>query len=320
MALVQCPECGRQVSDIAAVCPHCGFAVAQYLTRQKRIAGLQQEASKEAYQKTKIELKRRQAEAEREAKILEQKYREAVFKYSSENPGDISEAQKLFAEILDYKDSQSYYDNCDTRIAQLMPILQKHRVARRKKMCIVAAIMVCLCFAGFKFHSIIEARRIAEMNRTTPDVIFDREFFLPTNEIVDIVQDKIEHELPEELHLVFDSDMITIEEEGSNKYFLRFVFSDGPTVHKLDSPITPGCVSMYTYWDRPEAFAYFLQLFVPDLSYSDALEIANSKYNDLYNSEKSGEFEACGIHFHCFKYTGGVYDYSVIKQSIHAKD
>jgi len=27
MALIQCPECGRDVSDKAAACPHCGHPV-----------------------------------------------------------------------------------------------------------------------------------------------------------------------------------------------------------------------------------------------------------------------------------------------------
>ena len=28
MALINCPECGQQVSDKAAICPHCGVAIA----------------------------------------------------------------------------------------------------------------------------------------------------------------------------------------------------------------------------------------------------------------------------------------------------
>lgn len=30
MALVNCPECGKEVSDTAIACPHCGFAVKDY--------------------------------------------------------------------------------------------------------------------------------------------------------------------------------------------------------------------------------------------------------------------------------------------------
>lgn len=29
MALVDCPECGRQVSTLAAACPHCGFPLSR---------------------------------------------------------------------------------------------------------------------------------------------------------------------------------------------------------------------------------------------------------------------------------------------------
>lgn len=29
MALINCPECGKQISDVAIACPHCGYAVNQ---------------------------------------------------------------------------------------------------------------------------------------------------------------------------------------------------------------------------------------------------------------------------------------------------
>lgn len=35
MALVRCPECNNEVSSNAAACPHCGFAVQDYLRKQK---------------------------------------------------------------------------------------------------------------------------------------------------------------------------------------------------------------------------------------------------------------------------------------------
>ena len=38
MALVTCPECGKQVSDSAAACPNCGFAVAKANNDTIRIA------------------------------------------------------------------------------------------------------------------------------------------------------------------------------------------------------------------------------------------------------------------------------------------
>ena len=35
MALVKCPECGKQVSDTAMNCINCGFALHMYLDKQK---------------------------------------------------------------------------------------------------------------------------------------------------------------------------------------------------------------------------------------------------------------------------------------------
>lgn len=29
MALIKCPECGNEISDKAASCPHCGFLIEQ---------------------------------------------------------------------------------------------------------------------------------------------------------------------------------------------------------------------------------------------------------------------------------------------------
>lgn len=34
MALITCPECHGQVSDKAAVCPHCGFPIAVSVEKQ----------------------------------------------------------------------------------------------------------------------------------------------------------------------------------------------------------------------------------------------------------------------------------------------
>ena len=34
MALINCPECNKEVSDTAAACPHCGYNVAEYIGKQ----------------------------------------------------------------------------------------------------------------------------------------------------------------------------------------------------------------------------------------------------------------------------------------------
>lgn len=35
MALIECPECGKKVSDIAVVCVHCGYPIEKYVKRIK---------------------------------------------------------------------------------------------------------------------------------------------------------------------------------------------------------------------------------------------------------------------------------------------
>lgn len=36
MALIECPECGRDVSDQAAACPHCGYPLRQAMGAERR--------------------------------------------------------------------------------------------------------------------------------------------------------------------------------------------------------------------------------------------------------------------------------------------
>ena len=35
MALMKCPECGRDVSSSAASCPTCGYAIQEYIKKQE---------------------------------------------------------------------------------------------------------------------------------------------------------------------------------------------------------------------------------------------------------------------------------------------
>lgn len=46
MALINCPECGKQVSDTAMNCINCGFALHMYLDKQKAQQNWQNEARK----------------------------------------------------------------------------------------------------------------------------------------------------------------------------------------------------------------------------------------------------------------------------------
>ena len=34
MALVSCPECGKEISDVARFCPHCGYAMREAAANQ----------------------------------------------------------------------------------------------------------------------------------------------------------------------------------------------------------------------------------------------------------------------------------------------
>ncbi len=38
MAIIQCPECGKEVSDKAGNCPHCGFGVKQYMEDEENLS------------------------------------------------------------------------------------------------------------------------------------------------------------------------------------------------------------------------------------------------------------------------------------------
>ena len=60
MALIDCPECGREVSDSAVQCPHCGFGVKEYVVREREIARIHDESVQEAvaYVKEQMRLKK----------------------------------------------------------------------------------------------------------------------------------------------------------------------------------------------------------------------------------------------------------------------
>lgn len=321
MALVQCPECGRQVSDSAAACPQCGFAVAQYLNRQKKIAELQQEAAEEAYQETKRILKQRAEMAQKDAELAERNYQDAISKYSSDNPEVVAESKELFEKMLQYKDSQTYYANCNERILQLTPAWKKQQAERQKKTMRVIAIIAAVCIAAFIGHTIYsntqakqEAALVAARNRTTPDIIISGETFETTNRIVEIVKNKFEPELPNDLIYSQNQNSITLENKKSGNY-IEFTFRDGATFD-LDSQTRPDTVYVRTNADRQEAFAYFLQLLVADMSYFDALKVAQ---NRSYYLEREGSFQACGLRFqnHLKKDGGNVL--FVVEGNIHAE-
>ena len=112
MALINCPECNREVSDKAEMCPNCGFGVAKYVERQRKILKIQEEAEKEAYLYVKQKKKEEKERAEREKRLEEDRknsiYNEAVSKYESESSKDVEKAAELFLTISSWKDSDIY--------------------------------------------------------------------------------------------------------------------------------------------------------------------------------------------------------------------
>lgn len=67
MALINCPECNKDVSDTALSCPHCGFRVANYIEElnRKRCA-----LEKEQETKRLLEMKQRERNAKKEKKAV----------------------------------------------------------------------------------------------------------------------------------------------------------------------------------------------------------------------------------------------------------
>lgn len=47
MALINCPECGREISEKAISCPGCGFPISNHLENQKRMEIEEQEKNRE---------------------------------------------------------------------------------------------------------------------------------------------------------------------------------------------------------------------------------------------------------------------------------
>lgn len=63
MAIIRCPECGKEVSNAAQTCPNCGFGVKAYFEREAALQKFEQEAWQEAYESVK-QIKKAQAQKE----------------------------------------------------------------------------------------------------------------------------------------------------------------------------------------------------------------------------------------------------------------
>lgn len=174
MALINCPECNREVSDTAEICPKCGFGVAKFVERQKRIAEIQEEAEKEAYLYVKQRKKEEREKAEREKRSEEDRknsiYDEAVSKYAGGSSKDAEKAKELFLSISGWKDSEEYINKCTDRISELVLYEnireEKSRRQRNIIICVTVIIGICagLIFGGTRYYkNVVVPQNIYEL-------------------------------------------------------------------------------------------------------------------------------------------------------------
>lgn len=174
MALINCPECNREVSDKAEICPNCGFGVAKYIEKQNKILKIQEEAEKEAYLYVKRKKKEEREKKEREKRAEEDRksniYNEAVSKYGSELSKDVENARELFSQIVGWKNADVYLKNCKERINKLKEQEkiqeEKHRRTRKKIIAIAGVIVACAgiimgCY--YFYETLVVPKRIYDL-------------------------------------------------------------------------------------------------------------------------------------------------------------
>lgn len=171
MALINCPECNREVSDKAEICPNCGFGVAKYIERQNKIIKIQEEAEKEAYLYVKKKKKAEKEKAEQEKRAEENRkrsiYNEAVSKYGSESSKDVENARDLFLQIVGWKDVDVYLNKCKDRISKLKEQektqVEKYKRIRKKVIAITGTIVACVVIilgCHYFYKTIVVPKRI----------------------------------------------------------------------------------------------------------------------------------------------------------------
>lgn len=150
MALVKCPECGREkVSDSAVSCPDCGYRIKEHFVKKREEEQKRLEAEEKSQKRIEAEnLKQeRNKHFEEEVnkkkellkkvvkklfpiiiisiviivgvclyltKIGKKEYREAINLFETEN---YVEAKKQFTSLDGYRDSEEYIEKCEVNIA-----------------------------------------------------------------------------------------------------------------------------------------------------------------------------------------------------------
>lgn len=158
MALIQCPECFKEVSDKAGVCLNCGFPVAKHVEKQKKLEKIKKEAENEAYLYVKRK-KKEEEQKEKQAKIAEECrkneiYYNALYDLESEQIDSVVKACDAFKSINIWKDSEAKIVECEQKIKLLHEKAQIKREENRKKKKI-AAIIGCVVIVIVIFTSTV---------------------------------------------------------------------------------------------------------------------------------------------------------------------
>ncbi len=125
MALIQCPECGREnVSDTAISCPDCGFNVRKYIEEKKK-----EQLDREAEEKANIE-KQQNIEKQYQTACDLQQNAKTVYEYSK--------VCDMYRELGDYKDSKERLGFCAAEHEKLSAVQKK----KGKKIAIIVAAVV----------------------------------------------------------------------------------------------------------------------------------------------------------------------------------
>lgn len=153
MAIIECPECRKEVSNKAEACPNCGFGVAKYIERQNTISQIQDEAEREAYLYVKQKRKEKEEREEREKKAKEDfkndVYYQAIDKYKSDSSAEVEEAEQLFLSISGWKDSDIFLIKCQERIKELrQQEVIKEEIAKKKNRRITVFAVAAFVLAG----------------------------------------------------------------------------------------------------------------------------------------------------------------------------
>ena len=137
MALIKCPECGREnVSDTAISCPDCGFNVRKYIDEKKKESAAVAEEERRAIEKEK--------------NYLEQYTAACNIQKSAKTVSEFARARDMFQKLNEYNDSRQRMEECNKEYNKLMAVQKKKG---KKVFVIVCAVIaaILLIFLGFDF-------------------------------------------------------------------------------------------------------------------------------------------------------------------------